>query len=70
MVAEKGDCGMCSLRGVRADRGAGLAKGDGGMDTRGDSAPVLVTVLPLDEMDARLAALCSDEVVEKDVLES
>lgn len=36
-AGEKGDWGMCSRRGVRADRGAGLAKGEGGMMTRGDS---------------------------------
>lgn len=37
MPAENGDCGIFSLRGVRADRGAGLAKDEKGMVTRGDS---------------------------------
>ncbi len=40
MPAEKGDCGMCSFRGVRAERRAGLMNGDGGMVTRGDSGRV------------------------------
>lgn len=34
---DKGDCGIVSRRGVRDERGAGLAKGDGGIVTRGDS---------------------------------
>ena len=36
----KGDCGICNLGAApvpRADRSAGLANGDGGIVTRGDS---------------------------------
>lgn len=40
---EKQDVGMCNRRGVPADRGAGLTKGDGGMITRGDSGLLLHT---------------------------
>lgn len=36
IAGEKGDCGMRS-RGVRADFGPGLAKGEGGMMILGDS---------------------------------
>jgi len=32
----KGDCGMCRRRGVRDDRGAGIANDEGGMVMRGD----------------------------------
>ena len=37
---------MCN-RGVRADLGAGFAKGDGGMITRGDSGRCLVDPVEL-----------------------
>ena len=43
MPVEYGDRGMF-IRGVRADRGPGLAKGDGGIVTRGDSGLCLVVL--------------------------
>lgn len=47
-AGENGDCGMRSRLGVRADLGAGFAKGDGGMMIRGDcglEAPVDTALL-------------------------
>lgn len=35
-AGEKGECGLRDRLGVRADLGAGFAKGDGGMIRRGD----------------------------------
>lgn len=60
MPTENGDCGIVSFRGVRDDRGAGIANGDGGMVTRGDSGrcllvPVLDALLPV-------TALCALDV--------
>lgn len=40
-AGEKGDCGICSRRGVRADLGAGFTKSDGAMMTRGDPGLLL-----------------------------
>lgn len=43
----KGDCGIRN-RGVRADRGAGFANGDGGMMTLGDWGRDLDVAFELD----------------------
>ena len=68
MAGENGDCGMWSLRGVRpdADLGGGLAKGEGGMITRGESDRVLEVPV---EMVCEVA-LFSDALVVADVVES
>lgn len=63
IAGEYGDCGICSLRGVRADRGPGLTKGDGGIMMRGDSGRVLLLVELFKVTD------CSEMVVLDDVVE-
>ena len=65
-TGEKGDCGMCSLRGVRADLGAGFANCDGGIVTRGDSGRALAVLAALVED----AVLLMDEVLAVDVDDS
>ena len=50
---------MCSRRGVRAERGAGLTNGDGGMITRGDSG-----LFPDNEAALLLAAALSSVAFE------
>lgn len=61
----KGECGIWSLRGVREDRGAGTANGDGGMVIRGDRGFERV-VLPALLCEATL----SFDVVDEEVFES
>ena len=59
----KGDCGMCSRRGVRDERGAGIAKDEGGMVIRGDwgldrdvvLALLCDTILSVDAVDEEAA---------------
>lgn len=71
MAGEKGDCGMSRRRGVRADLGAGLANGDGGMAIRGDSGRVFPAVLALLEKEAALWSvdvLCTEVVESYEVL--
>lgn len=46
-AGENGDWGICSRRGVLAERGPGLTNCEGGMMTRGDSGRVLVSVAAL-----------------------
>lgn len=73
MAGEKGDCGMRS-RGVRAERGPGLANGDGGMIIRGDSGLVLLVFVTLvveyDRVDRVLCSVVSDAVLVVVVVES
>lgn len=54
----KGDWGMCSRRGVRDDRGAGIANDEGGIVMRGDCG--------LDR-DVVLALLCETVLSTEDV---
>lgn len=61
----KGDCGIWRRRGVREDRGAGMAKGEGGMVMRGDWGLGRVLVLAL-----LREVVVSVEVVEAELLES
>ena len=61
-----GDCGICSLRGVRAERGAGFTNCDGGIVTRGDSGRTLAVLAAL----AEDAVLLIDELVAEEALES
>lgn len=61
----KGDCGMCSRRGVRDDRGAGIANDEGGMVMRGDCGLDRDVVLAL-LWETTLSVDDVDDVVESD----
>ena len=64
-TGEKGDCGMWSLRGVRADLSAGFMNCEGGIVTRGESGRALAVLAALvEDAELPMEALLAEDVVD------